>query len=121
MTYDIPRIRRVMKMIEAEPETLHMVSYARQLSGCKTAFCLAGHAVVDEGLELDWKTDTKGTRYATELVDGRDIHETAAELLGLNEHEANDIFLAVYAKTPAQLWDVIERATDGAVTEHDRI
>lgn len=121
MAYDIPRIRRVMKQIATEPETLHMGSYARQLPGCRTAFCLAGHTVVDEGLELDWDVTRDGTRYATELVDGREVYEVAAELLGFDDVEAGRIFYSTGVTTPKQLWDVIERATYGEVTEHDQV
>lgn len=119
MTYDIPRIRRVMKQIEAEPETLRMASYGLR-QGCRTTFCLAGHTVVDEGLTLNWASLLGDAQLADGLTDGRDIHAVAAQLLGFNEREADSIFLSVSVKTPAQLWDVIERATDGAVTEHDQ-
>lgn len=119
MTYDIPRIRRVMKQIEAEPETLRMASYGLQ-SGCRTTFCLAGHTVLDEGLTMSWLPLGDGTQLAEALTDGRDIHEVAAQLLGFNEREADEIFLSVHVKTPTQLWGVIEEVTLGAVTEHDQ-
>lgn len=120
MTYDVARFRRVMKTIEAEPETFHMPNYGFQKFGCATTMCLAGHTCVDEGLTLSWHPAEQNAELATGLTDGRPIHETAAELLGLDYAEANDIFLATHVKTAAQLWEVIEGATDGAVTEHDR-
>jgi len=121
MPYDIARIRRVMKQIEAEPETLYMGTYAQQLPGCRTTFCLAGHTVVDEGLQLHWNNGYDGVAYASDLVDGREVHAVAAELLGFDIYEAAKVFYSTGVMTPAQLWEVIEAATDGAVTEHDQV
>jgi hypothetical protein len=121
MPYDIARIRRVMKQIEAEPETLYMPTYARRVHGCGTTLCLAGHLCVDEGLKLHWMEDEiEGYAEACGLADGRSIHDAAAQLAGFDSYEANQIFLATGAESAAELWDVIESATHGAVTEYDQ-
>src|SRR5688500_1611119 len=118
MAYDVPRFRRVMRTIEAEPETFNMLNYA-QVTSCGTTMCLAGHTVADEGLAIRWRTNEAGEPFGNGLADGRSIHLVAAGLLGLDEDEADAIFLATNIETAESLWEQIEKVTGGAVTEHD--
>jgi hypothetical protein len=109
MSYDVARLRRVMKTIETKPETFDMEIYAEHTPSCGTTMCLAGHVVVDEGLVLDWRGDVVSE--AWHLVGGRSIFDAARDLLGFSVYEAHEIFLATDVKTANELWDVITGVT----------
>jgi hypothetical protein len=79
---------------------------------CNTTMCLAGHAVVAAGKALAWVQDTdSGEWQASTTTDGRSVEHFAAEYLGLDDDQANDLFFETPADTPEALWDAIEHHT----------
>lgn len=120
MTYDVDRIRRVMKAIEAQPETFNMSDWAR-LTDCGTTMCLAGHTVADEGLAFNWAWPSVESGSTGHIADGRRIRVVAQELLGLSDEEAQALFMSVWIQNADQLWERIEEVTKGAVTRYDKV
>jgi hypothetical protein len=69
-------------------------------TACGTAYCLAGHTVVDAGHELAWRRETDeefveklGERWTSvETTDGQSISALAQQLLGLTPAQARELF-----------------------------
>lgn len=89
---NVDKLQANLQYITDNPEEWYQGAWGRQ-TGCGTAFCLAGHAVVRDGYELAWERadiwdaeqgKTVTVWFANETVDGRDIPELAKEILELD-------------------------------------
>lgn len=80
---------------------------------CNTTMCLAGHAVVAAGKALRWVLDEEtGEWNASDTTDRHSVEDFAAEYLGLDEDQAEELFFETPAETVEELWDAIENLTD---------
>jgi hypothetical protein len=68
---------------------------------CQTAFCIAGQAVAQANIKLQWDEveeeiletgETKHHYYASFTEHGEFIDEVAAKLIGLTQEEAEELF-----------------------------
>lgn len=94
---NIENAKRVLAKIKAEPETHSQKQWARR-TPCGTTACIAGHAVIEIGCAspiFDYKIfDGSEIAGACQTPDGEThaIFDFAAELLGLEEDVAHDLF-----------------------------
>jgi hypothetical protein len=101
-----------------------------RLPPCGTTMCLAGTAVVTAGIGLQWEPHETEERLNSDgewedvvtawkadyTEDGDDIETKGAELLGLDEVTANDLFhLTDIQNDVDELWEAVEEYTDGEV------
>jgi hypothetical protein len=79
---NVPLLRKVLEHVTEHPDQHDQRVWVKQ-TGCGTAACLAGWAVLIEGLDPDMSIACGyfGTEY---LEDGRDIAVVAAELIGVD-------------------------------------
>lgn len=90
MTRNRDLFRRIADTIEANPDLYDQTAYGSPTS-CGTAHCIAGHAAAISGCQPnDW--GMWSTVRAPGREELRDTHDVAAELLGLNAEEADDLF-----------------------------
>lgn len=123
--------------IELDPQSWNQKAWAIR-SQCGTAYCFAGWTCVLAGREIDWDNELwavrrlgDGALVATTLAEHDEpaIHEAAAELLGLNDDQADDLFgmdndlLALYVKAARILgcsWTSLAAEVEGRVFEAQR-
>jgi hypothetical protein len=90
---NMPKIRRILRDIDANPETWNQEFYGHK-TACGTSFCIAGHAVNNEGIGMAWaKHDCEPFSFgASDTTDHRSIAEVAQDILGLTYSERSDLF-----------------------------
>lgn len=97
-------------------ETLNMAHWAASDAPkmtCNTTMCLAGHATVAAGKALLWEQDEQtGEWQASRTTDGHSVETFAADYLGLDNDQTDDLFFQTEAETVEELWDAIEHFTD---------
>ena len=121
MIIDVVLLRKVMEHITAHPDEHDQDVWAIE-APCGTVACIAGHTVIMSGLtfRVDPPDDYERTHYgavrSAEVVaeTGEEVDVAAQRLLGLTDDEANALFLD--ADTISEIWDVVERITDGELT-----
>src|SRR5882672_2525517 len=103
-----PELHLIYKQIKTHPETWQQGTWAINFDlmrergqegvqevNCGTACCIAGHAVARAGYEFVWPNHSAQTELA---IDGdgnlRLIETLAAEILGLDENQADELFSA---------------------------
>lgn len=114
MTINVALLRKTLEHITAHPKEWDQGAWAvRASSGrrsCGTAYCLAGTALVLDGHRIKWEA---GQRESAYLTDGRYIADAARELLGLDEHEAAELFSG--DNSLRHLWECASHLTDGEI------
>lgn len=119
-TVNVELLRRVLEHITAHPETWNQGVWAAGAKGCGTAYCAAGHAVVMTGHKIDWASAYDGVAefVIDEGITNPAWHPTISEVaeaeLGLTYEQAEELFEG--DNTLAELWDLAEQFTDGAIT-----
>jgi hypothetical protein len=80
---------------------------------CNTTMCFAGHAVVAAGKALRWQLDESTGEWAASMTtEGHSVEAFAADYLGLDDDQAEELFFETPAETVEELWDAIENLTD---------
>lgn len=104
MSINTELFQKIYDQIAQHPET-HNQAVFEMHDACGTVRCVAGWAITLEG-----RVDQKGSIYDG-VVSARAILTLAAELLGLSEAQANELF---YAVTDAEAVELCHRyATKG--------
>jgi hypothetical protein len=83
----------IYQHVKAHPEEWNQQNYGRR-EECGTAYCVAGWALVRAGADLDWDEPNEFGVQWLNLADGRSPHHYAAEILGLDRAQADDLFSA---------------------------
>ncbi len=121
MTPNVPLMLKVLEHVTAHPEEHDQDVWAqkRTVGTCGTVGCLAYHAVVMGGLDVRWDEVwlpffvPGATHEADSVTDGRSIEDVAAELLGLRDEQAHEMFH--HATTLRQLWGMAAVYTGGEI------
>lgn len=91
----------ILDHIEAHPEEWEQGYYGFKTE-CKTAYCVAGHALVRAGIHIAWEQlDTLDGSWEWEADfaidprthEQRNIQHLAGEILGLSSDQATELFL----------------------------
>lgn len=123
MTVNVERLRAVRAHVLTE--AWRQNRWAIRSEGCGTAFCAAGWACHDNGDAFVWNDASRqarnpGTVDAQEAfqvrIDGVriDIFDRAAELLGLTDDQAEELFCSV--NTREEMLDIIDTLIEGATS-----
>lgn len=87
-------LRRVLRQIDEHPETWEQSDYATKTQ-CGTRYCVAGHAVAMNGIEMQWRQgDYPDQEYAMRTTSQVEIFCEAQERIGLTDYEADKLFNA---------------------------
>jgi hypothetical protein len=113
---NVPLLRKTLEYITAHPEEHDQRNWGVK-TACGSSYCLAGHAVVLAGHEIDWHSPDlvrMGMRSSCHaLTDGRYISDAAREELGLDPERAARLFDA--NNDLGTLWRLASEYTDGEV------
>lgn len=111
MTVNVPLLRKVMEHITEHPEEHD------QQQWCGTACCIAGHAALMTGWQMQTFSCGSTSSYLTR--DGlRDHAESIAmEELGLGRAEAYELFSG--HNTLDDIWSIVDELTDGEIMRPD--
>jgi hypothetical protein len=107
---------KVLKQVTDHPETHDQAHWMTRGPACGTTACLAGWALrfSRPDAEVFWQDGLRGVQVATEVtVDGTawGISEAAAEVLGLDLEEADELFLTMDSSSSIDMLAArIERA-----------
>lgn len=88
MPANVELLQKTLHYIETHPDEWLQDSWAEK-TGCNTAYCFAGHAVVLAGHKILWDMDDDT---ATFVEDGRLIEYVATQELGLTVLQAGELF-----------------------------
>jgi len=108
------RLVHLRAAIRNNPKVHSQRSWAVQ-SSCGTTYCMAGSAAVLAGEEIDWDTalvDLDGVLSATELKNGQEIDDFAANWLGLTKTEAFRFFYCMSESESLEMLDDLIAAAD---------
>lgn len=92
---NVAELRRVLHKIEDYPASWYQGLYASRDS-CGTAYCFAGHVVVDAGYEFFWLRPTSFSASMV-IVNGLKLFPAdslAGNLLGLTDNQRDELFEA---------------------------
>lgn len=107
MRVNVERLRAELEFITANPKQWDQAVWAEK-SDCGTCCCIAGWAVLHEGIELSFRRGYSGL-----TADGRLIDEVAMEILGLDDDDADWLFSG--GNTLYDLWSKASDLTNGAI------
>jgi hypothetical protein len=127
MTFTIEQqmaAQTVLNHIELNPEAHKQIAWASATHACATAGCLAGNTVI---LLDGWKlqeldrygvSEMNETGYAVRFFErdennaGLDVEHRAAEILGLDENEARELFFLAKEETAREALRYIANGKD---------
>ena len=119
---NIPALRDVMTHVTAHRDQLNMNVWGVR-EACGTTACIAGWQVIlDPDYQPAWRPiggrpDLQDLTWARDRDGGtHDVDVAAARGLGLTAEQAEELF---YADTLDEVWEVVERITEGAVRRAD--
>lgn len=119
MSANIPLLRKVVEWVEEQEQLTEAREWNQAVffrrwepvdyqAWCETIFCVAGKVVLDDG----WVPHFKPSGIYSHLIrDGEtryDVFTLAADLLGLSETEAFDLFTVTYDQGAAGVRRVAE-------------
>lgn len=105
MTPNLPLLRKVLDHIDAHPEEWRQEVWVSK-TPCGTAHCIAGHAVVLSGGQF---VTLNRVRIGEKV---QNVHNVAADLLGLDDRTADDLFDA--GNTREDIQRIAERIAERA-------
>lgn len=113
-TINTPLLRKTLEHITEHPDEWNQGFWAVNMP-CGTQYCLAGHAVLLSGQDVDWDTtrDVRGHQMPERATNGRSIQSAARVALGLSEAQA---FMLFHDYNSLQyLWRSASEFTDGEI------
>lgn len=116
---DVPLLRKTLEFITDNPDQHRQDVWAKRTE-CGTAMCLAGWAVTFAGLDIDFDSSMAHVVGAWNLTDGRPIADAAAELLGVEKIDDDNVdtwedHIFNENNTLADLWRIAAELTDGEI------
>jgi hypothetical protein len=115
LTVDVPRLRKELEYVTAHREQWLQGTWIHR-TACGTVGCLAGNTTLNAG----YVPAFTGRKYAvTSFVrlahehDERLIVDVAAEVLGLDDYQANALFAAT--NSLYDLWKIASEITNGEI------
>jgi hypothetical protein len=119
-TVDVPLLRKQLEWATAHPEEHYQGDWVQETE-CGTAYCIAGHTVVDAGYEIHQDPRTDEVLVTTEQGK-RHVGDVARELLGLPvDSLCHSSRLFAGGNSLHRLWELASQYTGGQIQIPDEL
>lgn len=116
LVVDAPRLRKELEYVTAHRDRWLQGAWI-QSTPCGTVGCLAGNTVMNAGYQPHFDGDRATTQFvrddAASPASERHVADVAADLLGLDTLQANQLFAAT--NSLYELWAIASEFTNGEI------